>query len=79
MYWYYWYAVPGGDSLHAGNFMPTFDTRVWLRFTLQALYRAHALLEGGQRHVTIADLTQGVVHPSKVRRGGGGGRFCSCL
>lgn len=34
---------------------------------LQALYRAHALSEGGQRHVTIADLSQGVVHPSKVR------------
>lgn len=32
----------------------------------QALYRAHALSEGGQRHVTIADLSQGVVHPSKV-------------
>lgn len=34
----------------------------------QALYHAHALSEGGQRHVTIADLSQGVIHPSKVRK-----------
>lgn len=53
--------------------MPTRSTLVSLRLTDQALYRAHALLEGGQRHVTIADLTQGVVHPSKV-----GGRVCWC-
>lgn len=32
----------------------------------QALYHAHALSDGGQRHVTIADLSQGVIHPSKV-------------
>lgn len=32
----------------------------------QALYHAHALSEGGQRHITIADLSQGVIHPSKV-------------
>lgn len=61
--------VSDGDRLYAGNLMPTLN----MRLTSQALYRAHALLEGGQRHVTIADLTQGVVHPSKV----GGG--CSCL
>lgn len=37
-----------------------------LHFSAQALYHAHALSEGGQRHVTIADLSQGVIHPSKV-------------
>ncbi|CAM9257348.1 unnamed protein product, partial [Hapterophycus canaliculatus] len=31
-----------------------------------ALYTAHALSEGGQRHVTIADLSQGVIYPSKA-------------
>ncbi|CAM9114977.1 unnamed protein product, partial [Ectocarpus sp. 4 AP-2014] len=31
-----------------------------------ALYHAHALSEGGQRHITIADLSQGVIHPSKM-------------
>lgn len=33
---------------------------------LQALYQAHSLSDGGNRHVTVVDLSRGEVYPSKV-------------